>query len=68
MICRIINVEVRVISRAKGVADNSYLDIDHFAYQKTSSNNCFIIDFKAKIIMARKTIKNNQHADNLFIC
>ena len=34
VICRIINVEVRVISRAKGEADNSYRDIDNFAYHK----------------------------------
>ena len=34
VICRIINVEVRVISRAEGEADNSYRDIDNFAYYK----------------------------------
>ena len=34
VICRIINVEVRVISRAEGEADNSYRDIDNFAYHK----------------------------------
>ena len=34
VICRIINVEVRVISRAEGKADNSYRDIDNFAYRK----------------------------------
>ena len=34
VICRIINVEVRVISRAEGEADNSYQDIDNFAYHK----------------------------------
>ena len=28
VICRIINVEVRVISRAEGEANNSYWDID----------------------------------------
>ena len=31
---KIINVEVRVISRAKGKDDNSYRDIDNFAYDK----------------------------------
>ena len=31
VICRIINVEVRVITRAEGKADNSYRDIDNFA-------------------------------------
>ena len=57
MICRIINVEVRVISRAEGEADNSYRDIDNLAYHR--SNDCFITDFKLKIInMAHKTIKN----------
>ena len=30
----IINVEVRVISRAEGKDDNSYRDIDNFAYHK----------------------------------
>ena len=34
VICRIINVEVRVISQAEGEADNSYRDIDNFAYHK----------------------------------
>ena len=31
---KIINVEVRVISRAEGKDDNSYRDIDNFASQK----------------------------------
>ena len=31
MICGIINVEVRVISRADGESDNSYREIDNFA-------------------------------------
>ena len=34
VICRIINVEERVISRAEGEADNSYRDIDNSAYHK----------------------------------
>ena len=34
VICRIINVEVRVISRAEGEADNYFRDIDNFAYHK----------------------------------
>ena len=34
VICRIINVEVRVFSRAEGEADNSYRDIDNSAYHK----------------------------------
>ena len=34
VICRIINVEVRVISRAEGVDDSSFRDIDNFAYHK----------------------------------
>ena len=34
VICGIINVEVRVISRAEGEADNSYRDIDNSAYHK----------------------------------
>ena len=34
VICRIINVEVRVISRAEGEADNSFRDIDNFAYHQ----------------------------------
>ena len=37
MICRIINLEVRVISRAEGEADNSFQDIDNFAYHKKLS-------------------------------
>ena len=46
VICRSINVEVKVISRAKGEADNSYRDIDNLAYHKNRSNNCFIMHFK----------------------
>ena len=34
MICKIINVSVRVINLAFGSADNSYLDIDNSAYRK----------------------------------
>ena len=34
VICGIINVEVRVISQAEGEADNSYRDVDNFAYHK----------------------------------
>ena len=46
VICRIINVEARVIRRAEGET----LIILHIA--KTESNNCFIIHFK------RKNLKN----------
>ena len=45
VICKIINVSVRVIYLAFGSADNSYLDIDNSAYHKkskTSSNNCLL--------------------------
>ena len=31
---KIINVEVRVISRAEGKGNNSYRDINNFAYHK----------------------------------
>ena len=34
VICRIINVEVRVISRVDGEADNSYRDNDNLTYHK----------------------------------
>ena len=34
VICKIINVSVRVISLSFGSADNSYLDIDNSAYHK----------------------------------
>ena len=34
----IIKVEV---SRAKGEADNTYLDLDNSAYHKIEFNNCF---------------------------
>ena len=34
LICKIINVSVRVISLAFGSADNSYLDIDNSAHHK----------------------------------
>ena len=34
VICGIINVEVRVITRAEDEADNSYRDIDNSAYHK----------------------------------
>ena len=67
MICRIINVEVRVISPA---IDTETLIILHISdITKTKSNNCFIIDFKPKITnMAGKTIKIDQHADNSVVC
>ena len=42
----------------------------HFKWEKpkTKSNNCFIIDFKPKIInMARKTIKNKPRRLNMQI-
>ena len=35
---KMINVEVRVISRAKGKDDNSYRDIDNFAYSYLHSS------------------------------
>ena len=51
----------------QGEADTETLIILHIT--KTESNNCFIMHFELKIIdMARKTIKNNQHADNSVIC
>ena len=34
VICGIINVELRFINRAEGEEDNSYRDIDNFAYHK----------------------------------
>ena len=34
VICRIINVEVKVTSQAGSEADNSYRDIDNFVYHK----------------------------------
>ena len=34
VMCKIINVSVRVISRAEGEADYSYLDSDNSAYHK----------------------------------
>ena len=43
VICRIINVKVKVMSRGEGEADNSYRDIDNLAYRKNKSSNCFII-------------------------
>ena len=38
MIYEMINVEVRVISRAEGESDNSYQDIDNFAYHKNRTD------------------------------
>ena len=35
VICKIINVEVRVNNRAEGEADNSCRDIDNFVCKKT---------------------------------
>ena len=34
VICRSINVGVKVMSRAEGEVDNSYRDIDNLAYHK----------------------------------
>ena len=52
VICRIINVEVRVISQAEGEADNSFETLTILHITKTESNNCFIIHFQ------RKKLKN----------
>ena len=41
VICGIINVEVRVISRAEGKADYSYREIDNFAYHKNRIRQLF---------------------------
>ena len=43
---KIINVEVRVISRAEGKNDNSYRDIDNLAYHKPNPIIVFVIQFK----------------------
>ena len=70
MICGIINVELRAISRAevrlsliifhitKTESNNCFiLIIIHFKWRKPF-NNCFIINFEPKIInMARKTMQ-----------
>ena len=71
---KIINVEVRVISRAEGKditkTESNNCFIIHFKWEKpkTKSNNCFIIDFKPKIIdMASKTIKNKPRRLNMQI-
>ena len=44
---KIINVEVRVISRAEGKNDNSYRDVDNFAYHRTDVQNALYSIFKA---------------------
>ena len=41
VICGIINVEVRVISRAEGEADNSDREVDNFAYDKNRIRQLF---------------------------
>ena len=48
VICRIINVEVRIISRAEGEADNSYRDIDNFAYHKNRIQQLFYYTFQVE--------------------
>ena len=40
---KIINVEVRVISRAEGKDDNSYRDIDNFAHHKNKPNPIIVL-------------------------
>ena len=47
MICEMINVEVRVISRAEGESDNSYKTLIILHITKTESDNCFIIHCKS---------------------
>ena len=44
--CRIMNVEVRAISRAEGEADNSCPDIDNFAYHKNRIQELFYYTFQ----------------------
>jgi hypothetical protein len=41
LICRIVKVDVSVISRAEG-KDNTYRDFDNPAYYKTEFDNSFI--------------------------
>ena len=41
VICKIINVSVRVTCLAFGSADNSYLDIDNSAYHKNLIQYCY---------------------------
>ena len=43
-----INVEVRLISRAEGKDDNSYGDIDNFAYHKNRIKQLFYYRFQVK--------------------
>ena len=56
MICRIINVEVRVISRAEGEADNSFQDIDNFAYHKNRVQQLLYYTFSAERTKKRDAI------------
>ena len=54
VICRIINFEVRVISRAESEANNFYWDIKNFAYHKNRIQCLFYYTFQAE-----KTTKSN---------
>ena len=60
MICKIINVEERVITLTETKIESDNCSIIHLKQKNPKSNSCFIIDFKPKIInMARKTVKTN---------
>ena len=43
--CGIIKVEVSIISRAEGEADNAYRDHDNFAYRKNRIQQLFYCTF-----------------------
>ena len=73
VICKIINVEVRVIGELITLTEtliilhitkteSNKIVLLYISSEKktnTNSNNCFIVDFKPKIInVARRTIKN----------
>ena len=57
--CRIITVEIKVVSEAKGETDNSYRDFYHFAYQKNPNP----IQLLYYTFQAEKNNKYNERTD-----
>jgi hypothetical protein len=62
VICGIIKVEVSVISRTEGEADNAYRDLDNFAYRKNRIQQLFYYTF----VCVTVKIQEPSHFRNLF--
>ena len=71
VICKIINVCVRVISHAFGSNDNSYLDIDNYAYITLHRINVYFIshlDNSIIIYICNMSLNSSPCIDRSLFC